>query len=113
MYLPPEIACGTGEPYDQKVDVWSFGVMIYELLFGRVSFDSNESDDDNYGDSENNNNNNDSFSPRVTWSICNDPLIFPSERYPLLNELIEGCLQKDPKKRFSMKEVLEHKSLQD
>ena len=34
-YTPPEVF--TGEPYGREIDFWAFGVMLYELLTGKVS----------------------------------------------------------------------------
>jgi aurora kinase len=40
-YLPPEMAdpkrCNT--PYDEKVDLWALGVLMYEFLVGRAPFE--------------------------------------------------------------------------
>jgi serine/threonine protein kinase len=33
-YTPPEIF--TGKPYSREVDLWAFGVMLYELITGKV-----------------------------------------------------------------------------
>jgi p70 ribosomal S6 kinase len=33
-YTPPEMF--TGEPYGREVDLWAFGVMLYELITGKV-----------------------------------------------------------------------------
>jgi len=38
QYLAPEIALG--HRYDQMVDWWSFGVVIFEMLCGRLPFDN-------------------------------------------------------------------------
>ena len=38
-YLPPEVAMGTGEP-DSRSDAYSFAVMAYEMLVGRLPFDN-------------------------------------------------------------------------
>ncbi len=35
-YLSPEMILGTG--HDEKVDVWSLGVLLYELISGRAPF---------------------------------------------------------------------------
>ncbi|CAI5706561.1 unnamed protein product [Peronospora effusa] len=35
-YMAPEIL--QHKPYDQRVDLWSFGILFYEMLFGRTPF---------------------------------------------------------------------------
>ena len=37
-YLPPEIVAGT--PHDNKVDIWSLGILCYELLCGCPPFEA-------------------------------------------------------------------------
>merc|ERR1712217_466982 len=34
--MSPEMVAG--EEYDEKVDVWSFGVLLYTLMFGRLPY---------------------------------------------------------------------------
>jgi serine/threonine protein kinase len=36
LYYPPEIV--KGEQYDDKIDVWSIGMMTYECLLGKIPF---------------------------------------------------------------------------
>jgi serine/threonine protein kinase len=36
-YVPPEIVIG--DYYDERVDVWSLGVLIFELTFGYPPFE--------------------------------------------------------------------------
>lgn len=40
-YLPPEMADPKryGKPYDEKVDLWALGVLMYEFLVGRAPFE--------------------------------------------------------------------------
>jgi serine/threonine protein kinase len=35
-YVPPEIV--KGDFYDERVDIWSLGILIYELTFGFAPF---------------------------------------------------------------------------
>ncbi len=37
-YLPPEMI--EGKTHDEKVDLWSLGVLCYEFLIGRPPFES-------------------------------------------------------------------------
>ncbi|KAH9054166.1 kinase-like domain-containing protein [Lactarius vividus] len=37
-YTPPEVFAG--RPYGREVDIWAFGVMLYELITGREAFKS-------------------------------------------------------------------------
>ena len=37
LFMAPEIL--KGKPYNKKADIWSFGVVIYQMLYGRVPFE--------------------------------------------------------------------------
>ena len=37
IYMAPEIL--SGEYYDIKADIWSLGVVLYEMLFGRCPYE--------------------------------------------------------------------------
>lgn len=42
-YLPPEMI--EGRTHDEKVDLWSLGVLCYEFLVGRPPFETKNNED--------------------------------------------------------------------
>ncbi|MGD9898928.1 MAG: protein kinase [Calditrichaceae bacterium] len=90
-YMSPEQA--RGDPVDHRTDIWSFGVVLYEMLTGELPF---------RGD----------YEQAVIYSILHEK---PSKMDPsnqreriLLEKLSLRCLEKDPDLRpQSMMEVLE------
>jgi serine/threonine-protein kinase len=89
-YMSPEQA--QGESVDMRTDIWSFGVILYEMLCRERPFK---------GD----------YEQAVIYSILNEKPaslekvgdIIPSE----LKQIVNGCLQKNPNARFnSMHEIV-------
>ena len=88
-YMSPEQA--SGDPVDRRSDVFSFGVVLYEMLAGRRAFD---------GDSH--------------WSVLRavihrnpEPLGSVRPDIPrALQQVVEQCLEKDPARRFASGEYL-------
>lgn len=86
-YLFPEMV--EGRNHDEKVDMWSLGVLCYELLTGSPPF-------------ENENN-------RETYRrIVNVELQYPDKISREAKDLISKLLQKEPADRISLEDVLAH-----
>ncbi|RYZ61861.1 MAG: serine/threonine protein kinase, partial [Proteobacteria bacterium] len=85
QYMSPEQAAGT--PVDLRADVYSLGILLYEMAAGRVPFD-----DENMMNVLTHQ----MFrEPRAVRDAS--PQVIPAE----LDALVRKCLQKDPKHRFA------------
>jgi eukaryotic-like serine/threonine-protein kinase len=89
LYMSPEQARGL--TVDERTDLWSFGVVLYEMLTGLLPFQGNTTSD-------------------TLASILKDNIDFTtvSSRYPpKLVKILKRSLSKDPANRYgSTKEVL-------
>jgi serine/threonine protein kinase len=89
--MAPEIMMHTNKGYTNKVDLWSIGVISYQLLFKRLPFTGyNEQD--------------------LLNNIRTKSLSFPESKKlsKQCQELLVKLLQIDPEKRISWKEYYEH-----
>ncbi|XP_045598610.2 aurora kinase C isoform X2 [Procambarus clarkii] len=86
-YLPPEMV--EGKPHDEKVDLWSLGVLCYEFLCGNPPFEA-ESNRDTYS------------------RISKVDLIFPSHVSDKAKDLMVKLLRHRPSDRLSLDGVLQH-----
>jgi Tol biopolymer transport system component len=81
-YMSPEQAAGT--PADRRADIWSFGVVFWEMLTGHKLFEGETVS-------------------HVLASVLKDDVdltALPAETPGRLHELIERCLRKKPKQRL-------------
>jgi calcium/calmodulin-dependent protein kinase I len=88
-YTAPEVT--NNKMYRKGVDVWSCGCIMYFMLFGRPPFYS-ENEDEIY----------DLVSEGI-WSFPNKPRVSDPAK-----ELIGFLLEKDPSKRYTVKQALSH-----
>jgi len=82
-YLSPEVC--QGEPPDERSDIWAFGVMLFEMLTGRLPFEGK------------------SLTAKIT-AILTQPIPDLTQHAPdvpdALADLVYRMLQKDPQQRI-------------
>ncbi|KAI0250591.1 kinase-like domain-containing protein [Lactifluus subvellereus] len=94
-YTPPEVF--TGKPYGREVDLWAFGVMLYELITGKEAFKANLPQDDP------------TWLAHLARNILHDELETSPYLTPDSTDLIEKLLRKGPKTRLrNFDEIKKH-----
>ncbi|CAI6370391.1 unnamed protein product [Macrosiphum euphorbiae] len=86
-YMPPEIV--SANSYDKSFDVWSVGVLLYEILVGKLPFGA-------------------STFEKTKARISNAQYIFPQHVTPHARDLISSLLRVKPESRLSLKDLLLH-----
>jgi len=82
-YMAPEII--QGHHYNQSVDYWSLGVLLYEMLIGQSPFNGSDEDE-------------------LFWSICNEQAYYPRFITKEALSILKLLLEKDSEKRLGMPE---------
>lgn len=94
-YLPPEMVKGvlstnSVEKYDEKVDIWALGVLLFELCAGVSPFSGEDGDGDN-----------------TKRRIDKGSFEYPDKFSDELKELLSSILRKNPKERITLDQILE------
>ncbi len=81
-YMSPEQA--KGKPVDRRADIWSFGVVLYEMLTGKTLYTGETAPE------------------TMAHVITKEPdwSALPATMPPRIRRLLERCLTKDPKRRL-------------
>ena len=89
MFMAPELL--KGKPYDSKVDVWSLGIIFYEMLTGFTPF---KGIDEKF----------------MIIAVEQGEYWLPKDTNLSLEGLsfMNSCLQFDPKNRMTLEELVNH-----
>ena len=92
-YIAPEII-EAKEGYSYEIDIWSIGVIIYGLLFGKLPFNGEDEEETHY-------------------NILNGHFELYDDRFAssAAKDLIRNLLVIDPTKRLTLDEILKHEFL--
>ncbi|CAK9817851.1 Putative protein kinase C delta type homolog [Anthophora plagiata] len=90
-YMAPEIIKGL--KYNQAVDWWSYGVLLYEMLTGQSPFSGCDEDE-------------------LFWSICNERPFIPRYLSQESSDILIALLEKDSGKRLPGYEIAYHSFFQ-
>ena len=91
-YLPPEMV--KGDKHDKNVDIWSLGILCYELLCGFPPFETDTHNE-------------------TYERIKNIDLMFPEHVSPEAQDLISNILVLDPSKRMCLEDIAMHQWIQE
>ena len=92
QYAAPEIYKGI--PYTTKVDVWSIGIVLYNMINGTHPFNFNNGNQD-----------------LIREEVLYKPINFDRFKNPQLKDLAMHLLERDPEKRFNVIQALSALSL--
>ena len=91
-YAAPEILKKI--EYDEKVDIWSLGILLFELLTGYTPFKGKTNDEKYY-------------------NICKGLINWPKDINKEAKNLISKILKLNPKDRLNIDDILKHKLFND
>lgn len=87
LYMAPELL--KEYPYNQKADLWSLGVILYELFVGQPPFYTNN------------------FTTLMN-KIMNENIKYPDNMTFQFKDFLKGLLIKNPKERYDWPKILDH-----
>ena len=85
FFLPPEIVNEKG--HDENADIWSIGVLLFELITGNVPFEGNNMEE-------------------VGNNIVNLKIKWPSDMDPDAKDLVSKILRLNQNERLSLEKLL-------
>lgn len=91
LYMAPELV--QEQPYNHSVDLWSFGIILYELFAGQPPFFTNQL-------------------AALVKLIVKKQVKYPDNMSEEFKSFLSGLLIKEPEKRMKWTDILEHPFLQ-
>ena len=92
LYMAPELV--QEQQYNEKVDIWSLGVILYELYYGKTPFFTNSI-------------------YKLIQMIVNDQITWPGPISADFKDFLCKMLQKNPEVRESCEELMKEKFIRD
>lgn len=86
-YVSPEMLRKVG--YDEKIDIWALGVLLFEMLAGYAPFSANNKED-------------------LYSNVLKVKINWPNDFPPLAKDLVMRILRFEPNERISIDEMLKH-----
>lgn len=94
LFTPPEIFLGIEKNFGPPIDIWSFGVTVFIMLYGYYPFNGNSFEE-------------------ISNEIINKNVIFPDYANEIEIDLITKFLKKNPQERISLSDIRKHKFMED
>lgn len=91
-YMAPEII--KRQQYDKAIDIWSLGILLYELIHKHSPFNSNDNSHGNPSE--------------IMSKIKDDNVLFEKAISKECQDIIKRMLEKDQKKRITIYEIFKH-----
>ena len=92
LYMAPELL--KEYPYNKKADLWSLGVILYELYVGQPPFYTNNFQ-------------------TLLHKIAKEEIRYPDSMSPEFKDFLKGLLVKNPKDRWDWPKILAHSFLKE
>ncbi|KAL4423876.1 hypothetical protein ABPG75_001177 [Micractinium tetrahymenae] len=87
LYMAPELV--QEQPYNHTVDLWSLGIILYELFVGQPPFYTTSI-------------------YTLIKQIVREPVKYPDNMSPLFASFLQGLLEKQPSLRLDWPQLLDH-----